>query len=162
MRIARTIPTTIWGDVNVRKYCLFVVAWLALAGALAQADDWPQWMGPNRDGTWNEKDIIERFPAGGPQELWRVPIAGGYSGPAVAGGKVFVTDYVWGAGNAANDFNAWSEVNGKERVLCLRASDGQLVAARARLPANFVSRGRGSARQRRKVYTRRGHLLFGS
>ena len=51
----------------------------------ALADDWPQWMGPNRDGVWAETGILDKFPDGGPKELWRVPIGGGYAGPAVAG-----------------------------------------------------------------------------
>jgi hypothetical protein len=32
-----------------------------LAPALV-AEDWPQWRGPNRDGTWNETGIRETFP----------------------------------------------------------------------------------------------------
>ena len=49
-------------------------------------------MGPNRDGVWTETGIVEKFPAGGPKKLWRAPVGGGYAGPAVAGGKVYVTD----------------------------------------------------------------------
>lgn len=58
----------------------------------AQADQWPQWMGPNRDGVWSETGIIDAFPTGGAKVVWRVPIAGGCAGPAVADGKVYVTD----------------------------------------------------------------------
>src|SRR5437764_755938 len=54
----------------------------------AQADDWPQWLGPRRDGVWRETGILERFPAGGPVVLWRTPIGAGYAGPAVADGRV--------------------------------------------------------------------------
>ena len=58
------------------------------------ADDWPQWMGPKRDNVWRETGLLESFPEGGPRVVWRTPIAGGYAGPAVAGGKLYVTDYV--------------------------------------------------------------------
>jgi hypothetical protein len=34
---------------------------------LAQADDWPQWFGPQRDGIWRETGILEKFPEGGPR-----------------------------------------------------------------------------------------------
>ena len=51
-------------------------------------------MGPKRDNVWREDGLLEKFPEGGPRVVWRVPVAGGYAGPAVAGGKVFVTDYV--------------------------------------------------------------------
>lgn len=89
-----------------------------------QAEDWPQWMGKNRDGVWHETGILEKFPAGGPKILWRTPIAGGYSGPAVAGGSVFITDFVKSTGIANNDASARSEVAGTERILCLRADTG--------------------------------------
>jgi outer membrane protein assembly factor BamB len=96
-------------------------------GTRASADEWPQWMGPGRDSVWHETGIIDKFPAGGPKILWRTPIAGGYSGPAVAGGKVYVTDFVRTSGDAKNDFGGRSEVAGNERVLCLSASDGSLL-----------------------------------
>src|SRR4051812_25516818 len=101
------------------------VSLLLLSATVGMADDWPQWMGPGRDDVWHETGIVETFPQGGPKILWRVPISGGYSGPAVAGGKVFVTDYVRTSGNAANDAGARSDLTGQERVLCLRASDGK-------------------------------------
>ena len=46
----------------IRWNCLL----LALVTAPVLADDWPQWMGPQRDGVWRETGIIEAFPAGGP------------------------------------------------------------------------------------------------
>jgi len=103
-----------------------VVALQTLAAAVL-ADDWPQWMGLNRDDVWRETGIVEKFPSGGPKILWRTPIAGGYSGPAVAGGKVFVTDFVRESGEAKNDPGARPELKGKERVLCLNARDGAIV-----------------------------------
>lgn len=90
------------------------------------ADDWPQWMGPQRDNVWRESGIIEKFPAGGPKVLWRTPIAGGYSGPAVAGGKVFITDYVT-ADNVKVDNFKREEFSGTERVLCLNEANGDVL-----------------------------------
>lgn len=65
---------------------------LTLIAALA-AEDWPEWRGRGRRGVWNEAGIVESFPAGDLPVRWRVPIRGGYAGPAVAAGRVFVTDY---------------------------------------------------------------------
>jgi outer membrane protein assembly factor BamB len=104
----------------------FGLATLCMSRA-ARCDDWPQWLGPTRDDVWHETGIIERFPDGGPRVLWRAPIAGGYSGPAVAAGKVYVTDFVRAGQAAANDPSARGQVTGKERVLCLNARDGKLV-----------------------------------
>lgn len=90
------------------------------------ADDWPQWMGPLRDNVWRETGVITRFPDGGPQILWRTPIAGGYSGPAVAGGRVYVTDYRTADGVRSDNFER-REQTGVERVLCLDEVTGQIL-----------------------------------
>jgi outer membrane protein assembly factor BamB len=100
---------------------------LALTHSLPAAD-WPQWMGPNRDDVWPEAGVVRTFPQGGPKVLWRVPIRGGYSGPAVAGGRVYVTDRAPkpGAMDAADPFaGGKAPVPSVERVLCLDARTGQ-------------------------------------
>ncbi len=74
------------------------IAWACVltAGLLfpvgPQADDWPQWRGPNRDGVWSEDGILQTFPRDGLNVRWRARVGGGYSGPVVARGRVFVTD----------------------------------------------------------------------
>src|SRR5439155_20814699 len=83
--------------------CLRTFLFCNLLAAAATADDWPQWLGPMRDDVWKETGIVEKFPEGGPKILWRVPLAGGYSGPAVAAGKVYVTDFVRTTGDGKND-----------------------------------------------------------
>jgi len=89
------------------------------------ADDWPQWMGPQRDNVWREDRILKKFPNGGPEVVWRSPVAGGYAGPSVADGRVFVTDYVKGdQGGAGSEIK---RVTGIERVLCLDQANGQLL-----------------------------------
>lgn len=39
-----------------------------------EANDWPQWRGPNRDNVWNETGILQTFPAEGLKICWRVPV----------------------------------------------------------------------------------------
>ncbi len=85
------------------------------------ADDWPQWRGEGRRGEWNETGILERFPEDGLKVSWRVPIGRGYAGPAVAGGRVFVTDFTPGEGR-----------QGVERVLCLDERSGEVLWERNR------------------------------
>ncbi|HRI12854.1 MAG TPA: PQQ-like beta-propeller repeat protein [Verrucomicrobiota bacterium] len=63
-----------------------------LVAATAQATDWPQFRGPNRDGSWNESGILDSFPAEGLRFKWRRPIGGGWSSPVVAQGRVFIFD----------------------------------------------------------------------
>jgi outer membrane protein assembly factor BamB len=96
-----------------------------LAGGALRADDWPQWMGPQRDNVWREKGILEKFPEGGPKVVWRVKVANGYSGPAVADGLVYLTDFVPDSDVQKDNFTR-AKYAGKERVLCLDAKTGDL------------------------------------
>jgi outer membrane protein assembly factor BamB len=90
------------------------------------ADDWPQWMGPQRDNVWRETDLLESFPESGPKVTWRTAVAGGYAGPAVAGGRVFVTDYVTEDNVKVDNFDR-KTFTGNERVLCLDAATGEEI-----------------------------------
>lgn len=90
------------------------------------ADDWPQWMGPNRDNQWREAGILDTFPESGPKVVWRAKVAGGYAGPSVAKGKVFVPDFVTGGDVKIANFERQPSA-GTERLLCLDASTGQLL-----------------------------------
>lgn len=91
------------------------------------AEDWPQWMGPRRDGTWNETGIVTSIPPNGLPVVWKSPVQGGYGGPAVAGGKVFVMDYARSKGDVKNDPGQRVSLQGTERVLCLSAATGDLL-----------------------------------
>ena len=79
----------------------------------SQADDWPQWRGPRRDGTWNETNVIDRFETDELPLKWKMPLGPGYSGPTVANGRVFVTDRHRNGDEAM------------ERVLCFDAESGR-------------------------------------
>src|SRR5262245_37155970 len=107
---------------------LFIPAVLLSLPTLAWADDWPQWLGPQRDGIWRETGILDKFPAAGPKVRWRTPLGGGYAGPAVVKDRVYVTDRLLpeGVQNPGNPF-ATDLVPGKERVLCLEESSGKIL-----------------------------------
>jgi outer membrane protein assembly factor BamB len=102
------------------------LAWGLAAGA--RADDWPQWLGPKRDGVWRETGLLDRFPPQGPKVRWRTPIGEGYAGPAVANGRVYVTDRVLpeGTRNPASGFDS-KTLQGQERVLCLDEATGKVL-----------------------------------
>ncbi|MBL9174317.1 MAG: PQQ-like beta-propeller repeat protein [Verrucomicrobiales bacterium] len=108
---------------------LMVMVWGSLE--VARSEDWPQWLGPKRDGHWRETGIVETFPAGGPPRVWQVPIGAGYSGPAVVGNRLYVMDRSVDEGSPKpkSPFDA-STIPGKERVLCLDASNGGTVWTR--------------------------------
>lgn len=93
-----------------------------------RADDWPQWLGPQRDGVWRESGLLDRFPKEGPKVLWKTSIGGGYAGPAVVGRNVYVVDRLLSDGQreADNPFTK-SKSLGTERILCLQRDDGKVV-----------------------------------
>jgi outer membrane protein assembly factor BamB len=101
---------------------------LSVGVNVAFADDWPQWLGPDRDSIWRETGIVEKFPADGPPVRWHAPIGPGYSGPIVAKGRVFVTDrrLAQDASNPNDPFQRGS-IHGFERVLCFDEADGKLL-----------------------------------
>lgn len=69
---------------------LFVaVLVLAMTAGGSAAADWPQYRGPGQDGRSAETGILTEWPDSGPKQLWRFPLGDGYSGMAVADGRVF-------------------------------------------------------------------------
>ena len=94
---------------------------IALTCDTVAADDWPNWFGPTHDAVWHEEGITEKFEASGPSCIWRVPVNKGYSGPAVADGRVFLTDRM--AGEIV-DRKPGQGIPGIERCLCFDATSG--------------------------------------
>lgn len=95
--------------------------------AQARAEDWPHWLGPTRDNVWQTRGIAEQFPEGGPKIRWRAPLGGGYAGPAVAEGRVYVMDYQTKGGDATPDPNKRNDLDGSERVICLDSATGREI-----------------------------------
>jgi outer membrane protein assembly factor BamB len=99
-------------DQSMRSTCLLAFTLLTTA---VPAADWPQWRGPNRDGSWPDARLPEKWPpAGGLKPRWRRPVGGGYAGIAVAGGRLYTLD-------------RRTEPREVERVLCLDASSGKTL-----------------------------------
>ncbi len=69
-------------------YALLVL----LTASLAFADDYPQWMGPERNGVSKEKGLLKEWPKGGPKLKWKLTNLGGesYSAPAIAKGRIYL------------------------------------------------------------------------
>ncbi|MEO1526778.1 MAG: PQQ-binding-like beta-propeller repeat protein [Planctomycetota bacterium] len=90
----------------------------------ANAEDWPQWNGPRRDGTLDASGYSAAIPAQGLKKLWSHPVSFGYSGPVVADGKVFILDYVKESGSITNNAGKRDELTGMERAVCFDAQTG--------------------------------------
>lgn len=95
------------------RCCLPLVASalvLIFLTALATAQDWPHWRGPNFDGQSAEKGFVPQWDKP-PPKLWEQPIGSAFSGLTCVGGKV----YTCGTAN-------------KQQVLsCLNADTGAIL-----------------------------------
>lgn len=91
-----------------------IVAACPLAATSVRADEWPQWGGPRGNETWSGPELAESWPEAGLELAFRQPIGGGYSGVAVADGRVYIHDYL-------------KEPTERERLLCFEATTGEPV-----------------------------------
>ena len=54
------------------------------------AFDWPQFLGPDRNGTYGGPPLAENWGASGPKVAWRKQVGQGFAGPAVIGTRVLL------------------------------------------------------------------------
>ena len=76
-----------------RTLCTFLLPLAVLLGSSSSAlrcDDWPHWLGPERDGVSAEKGWLKKWPAAGPPRLWEQEIGSGYSSIIISGGRLLL------------------------------------------------------------------------
>lgn len=71
---------------------LLSLAALLIITANICAQDWPQYLGPKRNSTSEQKGILRTWPDKGPEVLWTANVGIGYGGPVVKDGKVYLLD----------------------------------------------------------------------
>jgi outer membrane protein assembly factor BamB len=74
-----------------------------------RAGDWPQFLGPTRDGVYAGSNLATVWPKDGPPVVWQKEIGHGFCGPAVAEGRLIL----------------FGRQQDKEVVTCLDARTGQ-------------------------------------
>ncbi len=65
---------------------------LVAFAACIYAQDWPQYLGSERNSTSPQKGILRTWPAAGPEVLWSTNVGIGYGGPVIKDGKVYLLD----------------------------------------------------------------------
>ena len=86
------------------------VLWLVFALRMC-ASDWPQFLGPARNGVYTGSDLADSWPKEGPPVLWRKRIGQGFSAPAVYSAKLIL----------------FHRLENQEIVECLDAADGKSI-----------------------------------
>jgi outer membrane protein assembly factor BamB len=94
-----------------------------------EAGDWPQILGPNRNGVAVDERLADTWPETGPAKLWSRPVGSGFAGPAVAGGAVVVfhrlgDEEVVEALDAATGEPRWKSAFGATYVPMISDDDG--------------------------------------
>ena len=87
--------------------------WL-LAQNASGAGDWPDWRGPNHDGTSAEKALPEKWSLNGENLAWKAPY-GGCSTPVILGDRLYLEN------------TAGARETEQERLLCFNANSGKLL-----------------------------------
>jgi outer membrane protein assembly factor BamB len=63
---------------------------LFLTWNCANGEDWPQFLGPSRDGHYSGPELSAAWPKSGPPLVWKIDVGRGFSGPLVARGRVIL------------------------------------------------------------------------
>lgn len=90
-----------------------VSMFLLLSGAL-QAGDWPQILGPNRDGVAVGETLSRQWSSSGPVEVWKSPVGQGFAGVAVVDNVVYAfhregNEEIVEALDAASGDSVWTQ-----------------------------------------------------
>jgi outer membrane protein assembly factor BamB len=80
-----------------------------LSCELALSSDWPQFLGPTRNGVYVGNDLADAWPKEGPPVVWQKQIGRGFGGPAVVADKVIL----------------FHRLDDKETIECLDAKTGK-------------------------------------
>jgi outer membrane protein assembly factor BamB len=81
---------------------------LAAVALRLEAQDWPQFLGPNRNGSTSGTNFAAQWPKEGPPLVWQRKAGQGFAGPVVSGGKLIL----------------FHRIGNKEVVECLDAKSG--------------------------------------
>ena len=106
---------------RTRRTCLSITALAAaLSASLVAQDpssvalakgDWPQILGPSRNGIYTGPEIVASFPRTGPPPLWKRDVGAGFAGPSVAGDRLIL----------------FHRVNNRETVEAMDAITGKTI-----------------------------------
>lgn len=99
------IPSTVIGGIILVLACVCAVT---PTPAAEPASDWPQFLGPYRDGALPNASLPDTWPASGPPVVWQRKVGQGFAGPVVSGGKLVL----------------FHRVGDRETVECLDAATG--------------------------------------
>ena len=82
---------------------------ILLATGVAHGDDWPQFLGPRRNGVSLETNPIVPWSGDGPKPVWQRDVGAGFAGPAIKGERLLL----------------FHRIGDEERLECFMAATGK-------------------------------------
>ena len=111
------------------KNRLIALLALILLTSSVQADDWPQFRGPNRDGVSRETGLLKTWPEDGPPLVWKnAKLGKGVSSLAIVGNNIYTN----------------TQLKNIEYLLCINAETGKVKWATPIAPARNNGGGLGA------------------
>lgn len=110
-----------------RRLAILFITGVLGTSLTVRAGDWPQFLGPNRDGISEETGLIEAFGDDGPTVTWRVDAGEGMSGLAITDGVIYTL----------------TQRDGKQWATALSAATGEQAWERELAPAYENAMGDG-------------------
>jgi outer membrane protein assembly factor BamB len=106
---ALTLPLYLEHSTGVHAKQWFVAVLMLFSVLASRASDWPQFLGPTRNGIYPGTDLAQEWPKEGPRVVWQRKVGQGFSGPVVSGGKLVL----------------FHRLEDKETIECLDPGTGQ-------------------------------------
>ncbi|HTL17134.1 MAG TPA: PQQ-binding-like beta-propeller repeat protein [Patescibacteria group bacterium] len=94
----------------LRMFVFFAAAAM-LPSPVSWGSDWPQFLGPHRNGVYDGTDLAEDWPSAGPRVAWQKNVGHGFSAPVVVGDKLIL----------------FSRGGNEETITCFNARTGEQV-----------------------------------
>src|SRR5258708_32479300 len=63
---------------------------LLLLSTAVRAEDWPQFLGPTRNGIYTGSDLAASWPKAGLPQIWKKDVGQGFAAPVVVQGRLIL------------------------------------------------------------------------
>ena len=74
------------------KFIILLTCLLTVFSMHLNAQEWPQFLGPNGNSTTTQANLLRSWPPEGPEVLWTTDLGIGFGGPVIKDGKAYLLD----------------------------------------------------------------------
>jgi outer membrane protein assembly factor BamB len=96
---------------KMKKHPMILSVMALMLSLSISAQDWPQYLGPDRNSISPQTGLLRTWPSTGPEVLWTADIGIGYGGPVIKDGRIYLLDR---NGDVGDILRCFDFSNGKE------------------------------------------------